>query len=81
VIILAGAGMALLSVAAMFVCYYTIRGIKDARRQTYYIRRTYRTNWQTRVEGKLGLPRPFGSRHLYVGQNNRISRWWGDNIF
>jgi hypothetical protein len=70
----------LLAIIALLVCYWTISGMQDARKQIYYVREVYNFKWKQKLEDELGLPRPFGSRELYE-QTVRISRWWGDDLF
>ncbi len=83
VIISTSVGLAFLAAAALLVCYQTIRGVGDARKQIYYIRKIYETKWKGKIEDELGLPRPFGSREFYTEQGSRMAmpRWWGDNLF
>lgn len=70
----------LLAIIALLVCYWTISGMQDARKQIYYVREVYNFKWKQKLEDEFGLPRPFGSRELYE-QTVRISRWWGDDLF
>ena len=70
----------LLAIIALLVCYWTISGMQDARKQIYYVREVYNSKWKQKVEDEFGLPRPFGSRELHE-QTVRISRWWGDDLF
>jgi protein-S-isoprenylcysteine O-methyltransferase Ste14 len=71
---------ALLSIVALLVCYWTIKGVGDARKQIYYISSVYHDKWKRTIEDRLGLPRPFGSRELY-DKRRRVDRWWGDDLF
>jgi hypothetical protein len=70
----------LLAIIAGLVCYWTIRGVQDARKQVYYVREFYNFKWKQKLEDKFGLPRPFGSRELNE-RTVRVSRWWGDSLF
>jgi hypothetical protein len=91
VIALASVGALLAAITSILVCYHTIKGVDDARKQVYYIRGIYETRWKRKLEDELGLPRPFGSRGLYddkiiydpkfIYDPKTIPRWWGDNLF
>jgi len=76
-------GLALLAAAGILVCYQTIRGVGDARKQIYDIRKIYETKWKAKIEDEVGLPRPFGSRGLYADQGSKMAKplWWGEYLF
>jgi hypothetical protein len=75
-------GLALLAAAAVLVCYQTIRGVGDARKQIYCIRKIYERKWKAKID-EIGLPRPFGSRHPRSDQESKMAKplWWGEYLF
>jgi hypothetical protein len=79
----ASLALAFLAAAAMLVCHQTIRGVGDARKQIYYIRKIYEAKWKGKIEDEIGLPRPFGSREFYTEQESGAAKslWWGENLF
>jgi hypothetical protein len=72
-----------LSIIAASVCYWTIKGIVDARKQIRYIRHIYDARWQRQIY-RLGLPRPFFDRDKveeFFKSPPPMDPWWGDKLF
>ncbi len=80
---IASLALAILAAGAVLVYYNTIRAVRDARMQIFHIRHIYETKWKQRIEDKIGLPRPFGSRELYTEEEGRTAKssWWAENLF
>jgi hypothetical protein len=79
-----------LSIIAVLVCHWTIKGIVDARKQLRYIHHIYNARWERKI-CRLGLPRPFFDKDkvetfFKPEVKNELcpppmDAWWGDKLF